>query len=177
MSLDESSTVQPEVGNVVTGFSLADLAGMDTSDIAVIKSRLPLAGIYEVLCKAAGLKLVGNDPTKPLIQVQHKFDIMGFEPTVPNPDLDISKMIGKSMSDSTTLWADDIQREIGLLKGKYAKAGLDTSGPFGGMPEQGLVGWVDGAVDKMLKIRVRHFESKGEERASIDWVGAVEAAA
>lgn len=173
-NLEQTQNDDVQMGQVV-GFSLAELAGFDATDVAVLKSRLPAAGNYTVKCTKAELSIL--EPKEPsqkgLPQVKYAYQVADFEPTVVDPDADYSRVIGKTLNDTTTLWPDELAENIGLLKGKYVKVGLNEKGPLGGV--KGLPpGFIDGAVDNFFRIRVRHYESKGEERAAIDWVGPVE---
>jgi hypothetical protein len=171
------ANTEQEAGNVVTEFSLADLAGMNTDDFAVVKSRLPMAGIWT--CLVVGAALGQNDPQPgkpPLFYAEHKFESITIDPVVKDDSVDPASFAGRKLSDRTTFWPDSFAQEIGLLKGKYVKVGLDVTGNLGGLTEQGgEPGWLDGAVGKIVKIKVRHFTDKnGVERAGIDWVEGVE---
>lgn len=166
---------EDQVGNYVSDetFSLADLAGLDTSDIAVVSSRLPMAGLWTVLCKSAELSVEKPKEAgqQPLPKISHKFESIKIDPTEKPEDFDPATTAGRRLSDVSVLWPKDFQEAVGLLKGKYKRVGLPTDGKLGGI--EGQSGWIDGAVDAIMVIKVRHYESKGETRASIDWVGPV----
>lgn len=169
---------ESEVGNYVSDdtFSLAELAGLDTSEIAIVASRLPMAGLWTVLCTAAALTV--QKPTEagqqPLPKIGYKFESVKIDPTEKPEDFDPVTTVGRKLSDTTTLWPKDFAENVGLLKGKYKRVGLPTDGILGGI--EGTSGWLDGAVGHMMVLKVRHYEDtkRGETRAVIDWVGPVD---
>lgn len=166
---------EEQVGNYVTddtAFSLAELAGLDTSDIAVVSSRLPMAGLWTVQCNSATMSVEKPKEAgqQPLPKISHKFESIKIQPTEVPEDFDPSTTVGRRLSDVSVLWPNDIREAIGLLKGKYKRVGLPTEGKLGGV--EGMEpGWIDSAVGRIFVLKVRHYESKGETRAAIDWVG------
>lgn len=154
----------------VVSFNVADLAGLDTSGIAEVASRLPAAGLYTVLGESVKIGVQeSSDSDKPdLPYIQFVFETINFEPA--NKDMDeesIQRLIGRKINDRTTLWPEDFMTEIGLVKGKYKKAGINYQEPanLGGTEDQ--PGWLDNMVEKVFQIRIRH----RNDRAYIDWVG------
>lgn len=171
----ENSTELEEVGNIVEGdLSLADLANLDTSDMAIVMSRLPMEGLWTVRGKSVALGK--SDPKEegqmPLFRIGFKFESIKIEPTNPPEDFDPAKTVGRKLSDSTTLWPDAFQQEIGIIRGKYKRVGLPSDGKLGGM--EGNPGWLNNIEDAIFVLKVRHAEVKGESKAFIDWVGPVD---
>lgn len=167
------NTQNAEVGQIVE-WSLADLAGMDTSDIAVVSSRLPAAGLYTVIGTEVKLGMMDKNGDKPqLAYINFGFEVLDFEPTKEMDEEAIQRIIGRKLSDRSTLWPEDMAESIGLVKGNYKRAGINIEEPknLGGVEGQPQ-GWLDNMVEKIFQIRIRHGLSKGEERAFINWVGA-----
>lgn len=164
-----------EVGTEIVEFSLSQLAGMDTSEYAVVTSRLPMAGLWKVLCTEAKLAIQdGSEQNpQPLPYYQYKFESIVIDPLVKGPDFDPETTTGKGLSERVTLWPKDFATEVGLLKGRYKRVGLPTDGVLGGTEE--VKGWIDGAVGHYFILKVRHYTAKnGSEQAGIDWVGPME---
>lgn len=170
---------EEQVGNFVSDetemdFSLADLAGLDTSDIAVVASRLPMAGVWTVQCKSAAMTMEKPKEAgqKPLPKITYKFESVKIDPLEKPDGFDPATTVGRKLSDVTVLWLSDLAENIGLLKGKYKRVGLPYEGKMGGV--EGMEpGWIDSAVGSFMELKVRHAEIKGETRAFIDWVGPV----
>lgn len=140
-------------------FSLAELAGFDSSDIAAIASRLPEPGLYTVRCDEIGF-IAGqqreDDDRPPLHRLVAKMFILDAKPL--NKKIDPDKLIEKNLPWSYPMFTTDIEKTIGLLKGQYAKIGLPTDGVMGGFhdDESGtqIEGWIDGLLGQQLDIRV-----------------------
>lgn len=171
-----ANTEDTEVGNVVTDdtFSLADLANLDTSDVAVVMNRLPMAGLWTVMCLSVALSVQKPKEAgqKPLPRITYKFESVKIEPTEIPEDFDPATTAGRKLTDQTTLWPEEFTNEIGIVKGKYKRCGIESNGIMGGTDE--VKGWLDNAVGRVIELKVRHAEVKGETRAFIDWVGAPE---
>lgn len=161
---------------VETGFlSLAALAGMDTDSIATLTSRVPTAGLWIVRGKkVAGSEGEPKDGKPPLIRFNYHYEVMGGKAT--DPAFDNDKMVGRTITESVTLWPNDLATGIGLLKGRYQKAGLPNSGmPMGGV-EGKQPGWMDTVVGAEFVLQIRNYLKDGETRASFDWKPAAVAA-
>lgn len=150
-------------------FSLADLAGLDTTEIQAITSRLPEAGIYTVFCEEIGFREgESKDGKPPLHRLAGKLVIR--DATLINKNVDVEKLIDKTLPWQFPMWPSNIEETIGLLKGQYRKVGIDTSGVMGGMPAKGdadpIEGWVDQLVGAEFQIRV----NVNNERAYYDFL-------
>lgn len=154
-----------------TGFvSLADLAAMNTDEIAVLTSRLPDEGIYLVRCTELNIsESESQDPTKPnLFRVNYNTEILEAKPL--GKDKDPESYVGRTLKEGYVLWPTQFRELIGLLKGRYKIIGLPFTGALGGVEGQ-EPGWLDGAVNHIFRIRVRHFTDKNKnERAGYDWL-------
>lgn len=159
------------------GFSLADLAGMDTTEVKVLESRLFPAGLYGVRCTSVilgmneakeGIDEKTGQPYLPLPHVTFKYEVLEAEPA--DKKIESDKLIGRTLSDQIMLWPNQLEDEIGYLKGNYKKIGLESDGRLGGM-EGGEPGWLDGAVEHMFHIKVTHSKpnADGIQRTRITW--------
>ena len=160
-----------------TGFSLADLAGMETDEIRAITSLVPAAGNFGVEVLAVRLaerdKKEGINPKTGLeypnlFFVEFKYKILSAEPLDRN--VDGEALLNRTLNDQFTIWPDQMAEMIGLLKGRYKAAGLDNSGRLGGV-EGGEPGWLDGAVGAIIGLRIKHSPIKGSDdvRANFNW--------
>lgn len=165
-----------------SGFSLADFAGTDTTEVKELTSLLPPAGVFAVRTTSAILGMneaeegaVNKDgtPKQNLFFTNFKYEVLEAAPLDKSVDAD--KLVGRNLSQRFTFWPSNFEEQIGLLKGMYKKVGLDNKGKIGGM-EGGEPGWMDGVVEHMFKIRIRHGKVNGNDQAFFDWVGPIEGA-
>ena len=163
----------------MNGFSLADLGNTETDEIKAIESLLFTPGLYDVkivsmalgqLPAKEGLDDKGN-PYAPLFYVDEKYEVLEAEPL--DKAIDAESLQGRTITNRTTFWARsmaEFQEQIGLLKGRFQKAGLDNSGKIGGV-EGGEPGWLDNAADEVIKIKVTHSKpnDEGVQYQRITW--------
>jgi len=162
----------------LASMTLADFADMDTDEIKALDSLLFPAGVYGVRITQAQLGMNESDPNKidektglpypPLFYVEFKYEVLEAEPI--DRSLDVDSLVGRVITDRHTFWPSNFKDQIGLLKGKYKKAGLSIDGKVGGM-EGGEPGWIDGAVDHIMVLRVKTSKpnSEGMQRNFYDW--------
>lgn len=155
-----------------TGFiSLAELASMQTDEIKELTSRIPDAGIFVV--KGTEVKATENrdpnDPNRPpLFRINTQMEVLEAKPIAK--DKDPESYVGRTLREGFALWPDDFQECIGLLKGRYKTIGLSNTGNLGGVEGQ-EPGWLDGIVNHIFRVRVRHATGKdGVERAYFDYL-------
>lgn len=151
-----------------TGFlSLAALAGADTDGVQTLLSRVPTAGVWQVRGEAVKITQgEANEKGPGPFRVGFVYLVMGGKAT--DPDYDSDKMIDRKLRESTTIWPSDIEEGIGLLKGRYQKAGIDNKGAMGGV--EGMEpGWVDNFVTAEFEVRIRHGQRNGDTVAYYDW--------
>lgn len=159
--------VEQQTGNF---FSLAELAAFNTDEIEAIESRTPEPGVFRVKGISASMKQgEASDDGKPgLVRVAWVLEIVDGKPV--DKSKDIEKLIGRKLTQSFTLWPDDIVELLGLLKGMYQKVGLPNNGILGGV-EGKEPGWLDTVVNHEFDIRVRTAIVKsGDKRAFFDWL-------
>lgn len=164
------SDIESEVGY----FSLMDLANADTTAIAPILSRIPSPGVYVVKgVSVEGKQGEPNEKGPGLISFNFVAEVL--EARLVDKAKDPQKEVGRKLSESYTIWPDQVDELIGLLKGRYQKVGLDHSGRLGGLPGA-EPGFLDRMVDHIFLLRVYTFKTKtGVERAGFDWIGVPEA--
>lgn len=156
-----------------TGFlSLAELASLNTDDVTTLLSRVAQPGMYVVLGKSVKGAQSESEGKAPLLRYGFAYEVESAE--LVDKKIDSETVVGRTLTESYTLWSNQIQELLGLLKGRYQKVGLPNSGmPLGGV-EGAEPGWLDTFVGHRFVLRVRTFISKGESRAAFDWVGPVE---
>lgn len=147
--------------------SLADLADMNTDEIAVLMNRLPEPGMFLVQGLESSAKESRSEGKPPLFRFGFKSEILVAEPL--DKEADPEKFVGKNLTESYTLWPDQLAESIGLLKGRYIQVGLSPIGRMGGV-EGAAPGWIDTIVGHKFWIRVRRFVANGTERAGFDWL-------
>lgn len=162
-----------------SGFSLADFANLDTTEVKELTSLLPPAGSFAIRCTIAQLGMNAVEegatnedgtPKLPLFFANYKFEVLEAAPL--DKKIDADKLVGRALTQRFTFWPSNFEDQIGLLKGMYKRVGLPNAGAVGGM-EGGEPGWLDGAVEHMFKIRIRHGKVKGNDQAFFDWVGPI----
>jgi hypothetical protein len=168
----QQATMEMKMESEAVFLSLADIAGMSTDDIAPILSRVPESGIYRMKCKGAVLKSqeAAEEGKPPRFSVGYRYEVM-FAKLV-DKNIDANALIGRTLSENVTLWNNTqsaLIESIGILKGRYQKVGLATSGAMGGV-EGSDPGWIDGAVEAEFNVGVRKSMINGEPRAFYDWI-------
>jgi len=152
-----------------TFMSLADMAAMNTDNIAVLTSRLPEAGVYIVKGDAVvGRQSEPRSPDEPGL-ISFNFSAEILQANLLDKTKDGERLVGRKLNENYTLWPDQVSDLIGLLRGRYQLVGLDNTGILGGV--EGMEpGWLDGMVGHVFQIRVRRYTGKSGEKASFDWL-------
>lgn len=160
-------------------FSLADLAALNTDDIAALASRTPPAGVFQARIKLCeGKQTTGrnaqgeeSENAPPNINFNFQYEILSGK--VIDKSIDIEKdVVGRIFRESYKIWTGDeasVRESIGLIKGRYEKVGLSTKGVMGGM-EGKDPGWFDAALEQVINLKVVTGVRNGQERAFFDWV-------
>lgn len=160
--------------------SLAELAGMNTDDIAVITSRLPTEGIFRVRTTAITSKAgEPKDGKSPNFYITFKHVILAVkEGSLFDKSIDPETLVGKNINDPHTLWTtsnEDFFESLGLLKGRFTLVGLPCTGAMGGVEGQ-APGWLDGGVNHEFDLKVQHSTKNGDTRAYVNWLKTEKAA-
>lgn len=151
--------------------SLADLAGMDTTDVKVLRSRLQKEGIYVVRLTAVEMSEAsdGSDGKDVRLSIRVGGDVLDFRPLKEEDQADAQDMVGRAFNQIKPFFPKDMAEQIGLLKGSYQAAHLSVTGRMGGVP--GIEGWLDRAVGSIVVISVKHREYKEDTRVYYNWLG------
>jgi hypothetical protein len=165
-----SVTTEQAAPQQAQAFSLAELAQLNTDDVATLTSRLPPEGIFIVDGAKAGI--VGsesNDPAKPpLFRIAFEYAVLDAK--LVDQNLDPNQFIGKNLRESYTLWPNDLETAIGLMKGRYKLSKLPNTGVLGGVEGQ-PPGWLDSMVGARFMVRIRHWTRRdGTQVAQFDWM-------
>lgn len=178
-SLMAAMAVARATDDSMASMTLADFAEMETDDIQALDSLLFPMGVYGCRVLSSTLGMQASDPTKldeetglplpPLFYCETVFEVVEADPT-DKKNQDPEKLVGRKITDRQTFWPKQRDEMIGLLKGKYKKAGFNINGRMGGV-EGAEPGWIDSAVDQFAIIRVRHSKpnAEGRQRIFIDW--------
>jgi len=152
------------------GFSLMDLANTNTDAVRTLLTRLPPNGLYTFsLEDVKGSQGETDDQGRPGL-IRYKFDYKTLDVKPVDKKIDPLTLIDRNLSESYTIWPSAFEEMIGLLKGRYQKAGIPNLGNMGGV-EGAAPGWIDGGVGHIIQVRVYSFMNKGQERVGFDWVG------
>src|SRR5690606_24336630 len=121
----------------------AALAETNVDDVVAITSRVWPAGIARVRGKAisAQERESNKEGEPPLFIFTFTHEILAYQPT--DKTVDPETLNGRDLKESYPIWPKDLIESIGLLKGRYQKAGIPNSGmPMGGV-EGKEPGWMD----------------------------------
>lgn len=156
--------------NAEVSFSLMDLANTNTDGVRTLLTRLPSSGLYTFeLLDVKGSQGEPDENGRAGL-IRYKFDYKTLDVKPIDKKIDPLTLIDRQLSESYTLWPSAMEEMIGLLKGRYQKAGIPNLGNMGGV-EGGAPGWLDGGVGRIIQVRVYTFMNKGQERVGFDWVG------
>lgn len=151
--------------------SLAQMAQLDTDSIEALSSRSYEAGIYSLVGKAIAVteRAAKEEGQPPLFNIGLTYECVGFEPA--DKKVDAEKMIGRDIKESITLWPKDFAEGIGLVKGRYVKAGIQCTGlPMGGVAGQDP-GWLDLMIGSPITVRIGTYkDQQGETRNNFNWM-------
>lgn len=152
--------------------SLTDLASFSTDDIETLTSRSYIAGIATVEGKSVALSQQESkkEGEPPLFVVKFSYEVLAFTPTDKKQIEQAEKMVGREIRDSYTIWPKDLVESLGLLKGRYQKAGIQNSGlPVGGVEGQ-EPGWLDMMIGGRFDVKISTYkDNAGETRNRFDW--------
>lgn len=151
--------------------SLFALAESNIDEVQAITSRVYPSGKYVVL----GKKVEGSETEPkeegqaPLIRFTFEEEVLKFTPI--DKKVDPESMVGRTLKESLTIWPKDLVQSLGLLKGRYQKAGLPNQGMAVGGVAGKEPGWLDTMVNAQFVVKVRSYPDKttGELRNAFDW--------
>lgn len=158
------------------GMSLADIAGLDVSDVEELRSSALPAGLYtfEITKVNFEVRSVKDDTeTRYVASVEHK--VIEVE-TIVEKGVTEAEVLGKSYTEQFFIDPAEAQKGIGYLKGFVADIGADNSGPIGGV-EGAPEGFLDRLVTHRYKAKiVKKKDRSGEMRSRLQLLPKAKAA-
>jgi len=153
-------------------FSLTDLAAFSTDDIETLTSRSYIASMCVVEGKSVSLQQQESrkEGEPPLFVVKFSYEVLEATPVDKKQIEQAERLVGREVRDQYTIWPKDLIESLGLLKGRYAKAGIQNSGmPVGGVEGQ-EPGWLDMVVGARFQLKISTYkDNQGEIRNRFDW--------
>lgn len=135
------------------GMSLADIAGIDTSEIEELRSSSLPTGLYTFECSAGKLedKMVKDDSERRVVaSVQLK--VIEID-TIAEKDVNPDDVMGKTQTEQFFIDPAEAEKGIGYLKGWVADIGADNSGNMGGV-EGAPAGYLDKLEGHRFKAKI-----------------------
>lgn len=149
-----------------TGMSLADIAGMDVTDVTELRASSLPAGLYTFEGISGTLEEREKDGEK-RYGAQMKFKVLEAT-AILDRDVNPSDLVGKTHTEFRQIDPADAATGIGYLKGFVADIGLDSSGALGGV-EDAPPGMLDRIEGHRFEAKIRRSKGKdGVERSNID---------
>lgn len=145
------------------GTSLADIAGLDVSDIEELRSSQLAAGLYvfEVQTSEFGERMVntkdGDEEKRFVATIPLK--VVEVEAIVEK-GVEDSDVMGKTQTENFFINPAEAEKGIGYLKGFVTDIGCDSSGPIGGVE-----GAPEGFLDRITghRFRAKIVKKKGKD--------------
>lgn len=116
-------------------FSLADLAGLDVSDIAEIRFEQLPAGIFDFECKESSLGENTNKDGEKYYYWEGKFEVLEVQQLLEQ-GVDPDKVVGKVHTERKTIDPSNPTEGIGRIRAFVSDVGLDSAGNLGPVVEQ-----------------------------------------
>lgn len=140
------------------GMSLADIAGLDVSDVEELRSSQIAAGLYtwEVTKGTMSSRMVKED-TELRYVAEIELKVIEAD-AVTEKGVTPEDMMGKTFTEKFFIDPAEAQKGVGFLKGFVTDIGADSKGAMGGLPEDEQdADYVPGFLDKLVTHR---FKSK-----------------
>lgn len=135
-------------------FSLADLAGLDVSEIQEIRSERIPDGAYIFRGKKATLSDMLNRDGEKRFVISATIEVAEVKAVIArgvNPE----DVMGKTYTEKFYIVPEKAAEGIGRVRAWYTDIGLDSSGPLGGLTEEGHEpGMVDRIVDHLFPAKI-----------------------
>lgn len=158
------------------GMSLADIAGLDVSDVEELRSSALPAGLYtfEVTKTLLETRSVKEDTETRYVAVV-ELKVIEVD-TIVEKGVTESEVLGKTYTENFFIDPAEAQKGIGYLKGFIADVGGDNSGPIGGVE-----GAPEGFLDRLVTHRfpakiVKKKDRQGEMRSRLQLLPKAKAA-
>ncbi len=141
------------------GMSLADIAGIDTSEIEELRSSALPVGLYTFECQAGKLEdRMVKDDTERRVVVSVPMKVVEVD-TIAEKDVSESDVMGKTQTEQFFIDPSEAEKGIGYLKGWLADIGADNSGNMGGV-DGAPAGYLDRLESHRFKAKIIKKKSK-----------------
>lgn len=152
-------------------FSLADLAGLDASEIAEVRFEQLPAGLYIFRGTEAKLEEGTNRDDERRVILKMKMEVVEAK-SVLERGIDKDDLIGKKHSENQYIVPEKAAEGIGIIRALYSDIGLPNAGALGGVEGQ-PEGFIDGFVGhefpgKIIKQGRKGDPSTKDSRLRID---------
>lgn len=160
---------QIEQSNDEIEFSLADLAGLDASEIAEVRFSVLPAGVYGFRGISAEFEDGTNRDDERRIILKVQVEVTEVKSVI---DRDFkteeakAELLGKKHTEKFYVVPAKAAEGLGLIRSFLADIGLPNEGPFGGVPgsEPGIV---DGIVDYEFTCKIKPGTFNGNKTANL----------
>lgn len=148
--------------------SLADIAGLDVSDVEELRSSQIAAGLYtfEVVRTLFEERTVTKDDEDQMRYVGViELKVIEIE-AIAERGVEESDVMGKSHTETFFIDPSEAQKGIGFLKGFVTDIGADSKGAIGGLPEDAQPeGYVPGFLDNLVthRFKAKIIKKKGKD--------------
>jgi hypothetical protein len=137
-----------DIGNEVDEFSLADLAGLDTTDIAEVRFENLPGGSYIFAGTDVKLEKTKNRDDEDRFKLTIGLEVAEVK-AVTERGVDKEGLVGKKHKESFYIVPAKAEEGIGLIRAFYADVGLPNAGAIGAAetPDgEPIEGFADGIV-------------------------------
>lgn len=154
-----SDSAVDQVEADVPEFSLADLAGVDATDIQEVRYENLAQGVFEFQgTKAEFTEREGDDGK--YFELILEMQVIEVKAVVDR-NVNREELIGKKHTEKRWIRPSEAADNIGKLRAFYADIGLPNAGNLGGVPGQ-PTGFVDGFVDHIFTGKIMHKPRKND---------------
>lgn len=136
------ATAPEQVEGEEIDFSLADLAGLDATEIQEVRSESLPAGVYEFIGREAKFEETTNRDSEKRFVLTCKMEV-GEVKAVVDRGVDKESLLGKMHTERFYIVPEKASEGLGRIRAFYADIGLPNEGAFGGV-EGEPEGFVDG---------------------------------
>lgn len=125
-------------------FSLADLAGLDVSDIEEIRSSTTPEGVFNFKINSAKLEEGTNRDEERRIILTVTMEITEVKALIDRK-IEKESVVGKTYTEKFYIVPEKAPEGIGRIRAFITDVGLDSSGPLGGVEGQ-----AEGSIDRLV---------------------------
>lgn len=140
-------------------FSLADLAGLDASEIAEVRSESLPGGVYDFEGVEAKLDEGANAQDEKRFFLTLRMKVVEVKAVVDR-GVDKESLIGKIHQERQTIVPVKAAEGIGRVRAFFADIGLPNQGPIGGTED--MTGFVDGFVGHTFTGKIERKPRRGD---------------